>query len=82
MTAMHLEELQDEADEVCGLASAAAGAPQAVDLHRFVHQALRCQAKAVLLPVHGVIDFHPQDLLHQVLHDGTTISFHFWLMQF
>lgn len=46
---------------------AAVCTPHLLQLHCLVHQPLRAQAKALLLPVQAVIDLLAGDVLHQVL---------------
>eukprot|EP00962_Isochrysis_galbana_P030184 scaffold9770_cov110-Isochrysis_galbana.AAC.2 len=61
---------RDELDELGGLADATKRAADTVDVHRLVDQRLGRQSEAVLLPVGVVVDFGPQDLLHEVLRVG------------
>lgn len=43
------------------------GAPHETEVHSLVHEGFRCQSEAMLLPVHRIVDLHPQYLLNQVL---------------
>ena len=71
---LQLQQLEQEAHEVGRLALAAICATNVVELDRLVHKRLGRQAKAVLLPVQTLVDFAPQDVLHQVLRQRQSMS--------
>jgi hypothetical protein len=67
LVGLDLEHLEDEAEEGGGLARAAEGAAEVVELHGLVDERLGGEAEALLLPVGVLVDLRPHDLLHKVL---------------
>lgn len=64
---LQLQQLECEAHELARLAGAAEGAAAGPQVHCLIDERLRCQPKAVLLPVLAVVDLATYDVLHQVL---------------
>ncbi len=64
---LNLKHLEDKAEEGRGLAATPKRAPCSAQLGRPLNQALRCQRKALLLPVRGLVYLLADDVLHQVL---------------
>ena len=64
---LDLEHLQDETHEGSQLSVAAVGSAEVVELHGFVDERLRCETKALLLPLGVLVNLRPENFLHQVL---------------
>ena len=67
LVGLDLEHLEGEAEEGGRPAVAAMGAAGVVELHGLVDEGLRREAEALPLPVVGLVDLGPHDLLYQVL---------------